>query len=196
MGEDMTNKQTVRLDLLDQGTLDKIERDKRSSEPPGAVLPNPMPRTEWTDYFLAIAKVVATRSTCRRIPAGVGAVLVKDRQILSTGYAGSIRSLAHCTDDGVGCLIDEKTGGCVRTVHAEINAILQAAQHGVSIQGATIYTTLSPCWDCFKAIVNGGITKILYSVEYRTVDRQKKFAVDLGLPFLHVGDEKYVPAAK
>jgi dCMP deaminase len=153
-----------------------------------------MNRLSWTDYFLSIAKQVATRSTCLRIPAGVGALLVKDKQILSTGYAGSIRGTSHCSDDGVGCLIDEKTGGCVRTVHAEINAILQAAQHGVSIKDATLYATMSPCWDCFKAAINGGITKIVYTVEYRTVERQKHFSALLGIPFLHVGEEKYIPA--
>lgn len=146
---------------------------------------------KWDNYFLSIAKVVASRSTCLRVPSGVGAVLVHNRQILSTGYAGSIRGLAHCQD--IGCLIDEKTGGCVRTVHAEINSMLQAAQHGVSIRGATLYSTLSPCWDCFKAAANGGISRIVYSVEYRTVERQKKFAEELRLPFVQVGVEKYVP---
>jgi dCMP deaminase len=152
-------------------------------------------RRDWDAYFLAIAKEVATRSTCLRIPAGVGALLVEDRKILSTGYAGSIRGLAHCTDEGVGCLIDEKTGGCVRTVHAEQNAILQAAQHGVRIKGATLYSTLSPCWDCFKAAANGGIAKIIYSVEYRTVDRQREFADAIGIPFVHIGTEKYTGKA-
>ncbi len=153
-------------------------------------------RTDWTEYFLSIARTVASRSTCLRIPAGVGAILVRDNRILSTGYAGSIRGLAHCTDEGIGCLIDEKTGGCVRTVHAEVNAMLQAALHGVSIKDAILYSTMSPCWDCFKAAVNGGISKILYLVEYRTVDRQKEFAAQLQIPFLHIGDEKYIPAGR
>lgn len=152
-------------------------------------------RREWNDYFLRIANDVASRSTCLRVPDGVGAVLVRDKRILSTGYAGSIKGMPHCSDEGVGCLIDEKTGGCVRTVHAEINAILQAAQHGVNIDGATLYSTMSPCWDCFKTVVNGGITKIIYEVEYRIVDRQKEFATELRLPFIHHGDKKYVPAS-
>ena len=91
-----------------------------------------MERESWNDYFLGIARATAKRSTCLRVPDGVGAVLVRDRQILSTGYAGSIRGQAHCTDEGVGCLIDERTGGCIRTVHAEINAILQAANMGLA----------------------------------------------------------------
>lgn len=192
-----------------------------------------MTRKSWDEYFLEIARTVASRSTCLRIPDGVGAVLVRDNRILTTGYAGSIRGARHCAgetghdfkfdgEDGVwecqrgcgahykasevksipnecskapaaGCLIDEKTGGCVRTVHAEINAVLQAANHGVKVTGATSYTTMSPCWDCFKALVNGGVTRIVYSLEYRIVDRQKEFAASLGIPFIQVGTEKYVP---
>lgn len=149
-------------------------------------------RPSWETYFLQIAKAVATRSTCLRIPAGVGALLVRDNRILTTGYAGAVRGQPHCTD--IGCLIDEKTGGCVRTVHAEMNAVFQAAHHGVRIDGATLYTTMSPCWDCFKAVVNAGIKGIIYSVEYRTVERQRTFALAMKVPFVHVGDEKYVPA--
>jgi|SRR5687767_8820076 len=152
-------------------------------------------RSTWDEYFLSIAKTVATRSTCRRVPDGIGAVIVKDKHILSTGYAGSIAGLPHCTD-AEGCLIDEKTGGCVRTVHAEINAILQAAQHGVNISGATMYTTMSPCWDCFKAIANGRISRNLYTVEYRTVERQKQFAELCGVEFIHIGTEKYTGQPK
>lgn len=152
-------------------------------------------RKTWDDYFIDIAKTVASRSTCARVPQGVGCVLVNERHILSTGYAGSIQGAPHCTD--IGCLIDEKTGGCVRTVHAEINAILQAARHGVNIKGATAYTTMSPCWDCFKALVNGGVRNIIYFTEYRIVDRQKEFAKELGIHFFHLpGGDKYVPAVK
>lgn len=151
-------------------------------------------RPDWDQYFLSIAKQVATRSTCLRIPTGVGALLVRNHQILSTGYAGSIKGLPHCSDEGVGCLIDEKTGGCVRTVHAEMNCFLQAAQHGVRTNSSVLYTTMSPCWDCFKAAVNGGVLAIFYAVEYRTVSRQKEFAEMCNIPFIHVGTEKYVPA--
>jgi dCMP deaminase len=146
-------------------------------------------RPDWPEYFLNVAKEVAKRSTCLRVPAGVGAVLVANKQILATGYAGSIRLAPHCTE--VGCMIDEKTGGCVATVHAEINAILQAAQHGVALRGATLYCTMSPCWDCMKALLNGGIEAIYYSTEYRIVERQKDIASKLGIPFVHVGTDKY-----
>lgn len=119
-------------------------------------------RPGWDRYFIEIAKVVATRSTCER--KQVGCVLVKDRRILSTGYGGSIRGQPHCTD--VGC--DKgPDGGCQRTVHSEMNAIAQAASNGVSTEGATAYVTLSPCSWCFKSLVNAGIKRIVFAEEYR-----------------------------
>lgn len=151
-------------------------------------------RPEWDEYFLDVTATVAKRSTCLRVPDGIGALLVRDRRILSTGYAGSIESDDHCFN--VGCLIDEKTGGCVRTVHAEMNTIIQAAQHGVNISGATLYSTMSPCWDCFKAVANSKIKKIIYRVEYRTVERQKEFASRLGIEFIHKGTEIYTGGVK
>ena len=122
-----------------------------------------MNRPSWDIYFLDIASVVSQRSTCNR--KQVGCVLVRDNRILATGYGGSIAGQPHCLD--VGCDIDPKTGGCIRTVHAEVNAILQCAKHGVSTQDATAYVTLSPCSACFKALANAGIKRIAYSEEYR-----------------------------
>ena len=108
-----------------------------------------------------IARQVATRATCDR--KHVGAVLVRDRTILSTGYNGSIRGLPHC--DEVGHMMEN--GHCVATVHAEANAILQAARNGVRIDGATLYTTASPCWPCFKLVANSGCVRIVYGEFYR-----------------------------
>ena len=108
-----------------------------------------------------VAKQVATRATCDR--KHVGAVLVRDRTILSTGYNGSIRGLPHC--DEVGHMMEN--GHCVATVHAEANAILQAAKNGVRIDGATLYTTASPCWPCFKLVANSGCLRIVYGEFYR-----------------------------
>jgi len=119
-----------------------------------------MARPTWDRYFLNIAREVATRSTCPR--RAVGAVLVRDRQILSTGYNGAPRNLPHCTE--VGCLMVD--GHCVRASHAEMNAIAQAALHGVSIKGATLYTTDKPCLICSKLLINSGVTKIVYTSEY------------------------------
>lgn len=131
-------------------------------------------RVSWDQYFMNIAKEVAKRSTCDR--RMVGAVIVRDKTILSTGYNGSIRGLPHCDD--VGHLIEE--GHCVRTVHAEANAIVQAAMNGVSIKGGTIYTTSSPCWSCFKLIANAGIKRIVYLEKYPD-DRVFEFAKEAGI---------------
>ncbi len=120
-----------------------------------------MTRANWEQYFMNIAKEVATRSTCDR--KHVGAVIVKDRTILSTGYNGSIRGMPHCDD--VGHMMED--GHCVATIHAETNAILQAAKNGVMIDGAEIYITASPCWPCFKMLANAGIKKVYYGEFYR-----------------------------
>lgn len=115
----------------------------------------------WDDYFMQIAEVVASRATCDR--KHVGAVIVRDRTILSTGYNGSIRGMPHC--DEVGHMMED--GHCVATIHAEANAILQAAKNGVSIDGSAIYITASPCWPCFKLIANAGLRRIVFGEFYR-----------------------------
>lgn len=117
-------------------------------------------RPPWDDYFMNIARQVAMRSTCPR--AAVGAVIVKDRRILTTGYNGSPMGLPHCSD--VGCLIVDNH--CVRTLHAEQNAIIQAALHGVSVNEGTIYVTHQPCLNCAKMIINAGIRRVVYAGEY------------------------------
>jgi dCMP deaminase len=118
-------------------------------------------RASWDEYFMNIARVVSSRSTCDR--KFVGAVIVRDKTILSTGYNGSIRGMPHCTE--VGHMMEE--GHCVATIHAESNAILQAAKNGVAIDGASIYVTASPCWNCFKQVANSGIRRIVYGEFYR-----------------------------
>ena len=131
-------------------------------------------RVSWDEYFMNIARVVATRATCDR--KHVGAVLVRDKTILSTGYNGSIRGLPHCSE--AGHMMED--GHCVRTVHAEANAIIQAAKNGVNINGAFLYTTASPCWNCFKLIVNAGMRRILFGEFYRD-DRIFAVAEKLGI---------------
>lgn len=117
-------------------------------------------RPSWNEYFLEIAKVVAKRSTCDR--ANVGAVIAKNKVILSTGYNGAPRGLPHCDDIG-----HEIVGGhCIRTIHAEANAIAQAARNGAPIEGATIFLTISPCYDCFKMMINSGIKEVIYKDFY------------------------------
>lgn len=118
-------------------------------------------RASWDEYFMAIATVVASRATCDR--KHVGAVIVRDKMILATGYNGSIRGLPHCDEEGH--LIED--GHCVRTVHAEANAIVQAARSGMRLEGADIYVTASPCFGCFKLVANAGIKRIVFGEFYR-----------------------------
>ncbi len=141
-------------------------------------------RVSWDEYFMAIATQVATRATCDR--KHVGAVIVRDRTILSTGYNGSIRGLSHC--DEVGHMME--AGHCVRTIHAEANAIIQAAKNGVAINGADIYITASPCWPCFKMIANAGIKRIIFGEFYRD-ERIYDVAKALGIELLQIrADDK------
>lgn len=125
-------------------------------------------RPSWDEYFLEIAKVVSGRSTCLR--RHVGALIVKDKRILATGYNGAPRNLAHCLD--VGCLREEAgaESGHVhelcRGLHAEQNAIIQAAMHGVSIDGGVLYSTHQPCVLCSKMIINAGLEAIYYLEPY------------------------------
>ena len=131
-------------------------------------------RATWDEYFMAIALQVATRATCDR--KHVGAVIVRDRTILSTGYNGSIRGLGHCDEEGH--MMED--GHCVRTVHAEANAIVQAARNGVGIEGASIYVTASPCWNCFKLIANSGLARICFGEFYRD-DRIWEYSEKAGI---------------
>ncbi len=136
-------------------------------------------RASWDEYFMSIAQVVATRSTCQR--KYVGAVLVRNRTILSTGYNGSIRGMPHCTD--VGHMMED--GHCVATIHAEANAIIQAARNGVMIEGSTNYVTASPCWHCFTQLANAGVVRICYGEFYRD-ERIFEIAGKIGLELVHV----------
>jgi dCMP deaminase len=125
-------------------------------------------RPSWDEYFMQLAKQAATRSTCLR--RQVGAILVRDKRILATGYNGAPRGVSHCLD--VGCLREqlgipsgERQELC-RGIHAEQNAVIQAAVHGVAIEGATLYTTLHPCVVCAKILINCGVREIHYAEGY------------------------------
>jgi dCMP deaminase len=125
-------------------------------------------RPSWKTYFMDIACLVAKRSTCTR--RAVGAIIVKDRRVLSTGYNGVPSHITHCVD--VGCLREkmqvpsgERHELC-RGIHAEQNAIIQAAYHGVSIKGAALFCTNQPCSICAKMIINAGISRIIYQSGY------------------------------
>jgi len=117
-------------------------------------------RPSWDEYFMQITFQVAKRSTCPR--AAVGAVIVREKRILTTGYNGSPRGQPHCTE--VGCLI--VNDHCVRTLHAEQNAIIQGALHGVDVSASTLYVTHQPCLSCAKMIINAGIERVVYGGDY------------------------------
>lgn len=127
-----------------------------------------MSRPSWSEYFMAITRMVAKRSTCLR--RQVGAVLVKDKRMLATGYNGAPASLRHCEE--AGCLRQDgfvpsgERHELCRGLHAEQNAIIQAAYHGISISGSTLYCTNKPCVICSKMIINAGIKKIIYEEGY------------------------------
>ena len=126
-------------------------------------------RPDWDEYFLAIAALVARRSTCRR--RRVGALLVRDRRLLTTGYNGAPSGLRHCLD--IGCLTEEmkipsgERHELCRGLHAEQNAIIQAALHGVGVNGATLYCTNHPCIICAKMIINAGVVRVVIRDGYR-----------------------------
>ena len=136
-------------------------------------------RSDWHSYFMRIAGEVATRATCDR--KHVGAVIVRNRTILSTGYNGSIRGMPHCDDVGH----DMVDGHCIATIHAEANAILQAARNGVMIQDGSIYITASPCWNCFKLVANAGLKRVYYGEFYRD-KRSFEVARRLGIDLMHI----------
>jgi len=117
-----------------------------------------MSRPALDEYLLSLAGVVATRSTCCRL--SVGAVLARDGRILSTGYNGAPAGLAHCTHE-----LDRP---CPDTVHAEANALVFAARHGVMVAGGTLYATHSPCLACSGLLLNGGVTRVVYRDDYRS----------------------------
>lgn len=127
-----------------------------------------MSRPTWPEYFMSITRMVATRSTCLR--RHVGAILVKDKRILATGYNGAPAGLRHCAETG--CLREDTSipsgmrHELCRGLHAEQNAIIQAAFHGIPIQGASLYCTNKPCVICSKMLINAGIRAVYHAEGY------------------------------
>lgn len=126
-------------------------------------------RPDWDEYFLKLAMLVSERATCSRMHCGC--VLVKDKRILSTGYNGSIPGAEHCED--IGCLIVDNH--CIRTIHAEMNAILQCSTHGISTKGATAYVTNMPCTNCAKALIAAGIKEVIIFSDYHDTKAEDFF---------------------
>lgn len=136
-----------------------------------------MERISWHDYFMAQSHLLALRSTCERL--SVGATIVRDKRIIAGGYNGSIAGDEHCIDTG--CYVVENH--CIRTVHAEINALLQCAKFGVPTSNAEIYVTHFPCLSCTKAIIQAGIKKVYYAIDYKNhpyaIELLKKASVEV-----------------
>lgn len=130
-------------------------------------------RPSWDEYFMLLAQATSFRSSCSR--AKVGAILVVERQIVATGYNGAPAGTPNCLEAGHRMI----EGHCLRTVHAEQNAIAQAAKRGVSSRGATIYCTHKPCIHCIKLLINAGIIEIVYAESYRPDDEESRFADEL-----------------
>lgn len=124
-------------------------------------------RIPWDQYFMSQSLLISTRSTCTRL--AVGATIVRDRRVISGGYNGSVSGDVHCSD--VGCKVVE--GHCVRTVHAEVNAILQCAKFGASTEGADIYVSYFPCLQCTKTIIQAGIKNLYYLYDYNNNEYAK-----------------------
>ncbi|KIL46062.1 ComE operon protein 2 [Jeotgalibacillus campisalis] len=120
-----------------------------------------MERISWDQYFMAQSHLLALRSTCTRL--AVGATIVRQKRIIAGGYNGSIAGGTHCADEG--CYVIDQH--CVRTIHAEMNALLQCAKFGVPTEEAEIYVTHFPCLPCSKAIIQAGIKKLYYSEDYK-----------------------------
>jgi dCMP deaminase len=144
-----------------------------------------MPRPSWEDYFMDIARLVASRSTCLR--RQVGAVIVKDKNVLTTGYNGTPSGIRHCQETG--CLREKmqvpsgQRHELCRGLHAEQNAIIQAAKHGVNISGGTLYCTNAPCVICAKMLINAGLSRIVYLDGYPD-DLARELLLESGIEVL------------
>ncbi|MEY2664761.1 MAG: hypothetical protein RIT04_569 [Candidatus Parcubacteria bacterium] len=135
------------------------------------------PRPSWDEYFIGIMGMVATRATCDRGKSGC--VIVKDKRILTTGYVGSPIGVDHCDDVGhemhrVIHEDDSSSQHCIRTIHAEENAIAQAARMGIALQGSTLYCKMTPCYTCAKTIINSGIVRVVATKDYHAGQKTKK----------------------
>lgn len=155
-----------------------------------------MARPNWDEYFMGIAKAAAERATCDR--GRSGCVIARDKRLLTTGYVGAPSGLPHCDEVGhqLRTVVHEdgtKSQHCVRTSHAEENAIIQAAHHGIQLAGATIYCKMTPCYTCAKMIINAGINRVVAERDYQASKDTKEIfkKADIKLVLLNHKVEKY-----
>jgi dCMP deaminase len=149
-------------------------------------------RPSWDEYFIQLANVVASRSTCDR--GRSGSVIVKEKRILCTGYVGSPPGMPHCDEVGhlLRKVVDEDgtvRQHCMRTIHAEQNAIIQAARFGIPLGGATLYCRMVPCGNCAKSIVGAGITKVVCEKEYHASGDAKEIFSKCGVELVVLSEE-------
>jgi dCMP deaminase len=137
-------------------------------------------RISFEEYFMRMALLASERATCERLK--VGSVIVKDKNVLATGYNGSASGEVHCIDDG--CL--KRDGHCIRTIHSEQNALIQCAKRGVAVEGSTIYVTHFPCLHCTKSLVTAGITEVRYLNDYRNDEYAQKLFSQAGIKITKV----------
>jgi dCMP deaminase len=152
----------------------------------------PHSRPTWDEYFMEVAHTIAKRASCDR--GRSGCVIARDKQILVTGYVGSPRGLPHC--DEVGHLFKQTTHEdgrvtqhCVRTVHAEQNAICQAARMGIALEGATLYCRMTPCRTCAMLIINCGIVHVICEWKYHTGAESEQMFIDAGITLEYINNE-------
>ena len=171
-----------------KATSTREEKETAPRLPAASPAPTPSGRDNWDKYFIGIANAVASRGTCDR--KKVGCVLVIGRSIVSTGYNGALSGLEHCDDVGHDLVetldhLGRPKPNCVRTVHAEANAIALAARRGTALAGATAYVNTYPCWPCFRLLATAGIARVVYQDAYRNDPRVDAAALKLGIKLEH-----------
>ena len=179
--------------MEDDLILKKIEKLKNDAKKePEKIAKECYKRPTWDEYFMSIAQAVGTRGTCDR--GRNGAVIVKNKRIVTTGYVGAPRGLEHC--DEAGHLMHDVinpdgkiTKHCIRTAHAEQNAIVRAALHGVSTDGATLYVKFEPCFTCAKMIINAGIKRVVCQKKYHAAELTRDFFKEAGVEIVYIEDE-------
>lgn len=132
-------------------------------------------RIQWPEYFMTQALLIATRSTCPRL--AVGCVLTQNNRVIATGYNGSIQGLPHCIDQGC----EEDKGHCIRTIHAEVNAVAQCAKMVTEADGATAYITHYPCLQCAKVLIQAGVRQIFYAKDYKNSPHVENLSIQTGV---------------
>lgn len=148
-------------------------------------------RPSWDEYFIQMAELVGTRGTCDR--GYVGSVIVKDKRLLATGYAGSPIGLPHCDEVGHEMhTVTNEDGStsrhCIRTAHSEMNAIANAARFGVAIDGATLYLKMVPCYACAKVVINAGIRRVVANKDYHASQRTKDIFEEAGVELVIINN--------